>query len=382
MVSKSLGAISVTLKHKSRWVITLLGIVIAWLLYEKYGASYAGPPLTGPTGLPSLRQFKRELYPFFVGDQCGYMDTTGRQVLPPTTDGMGWFFDDAAKVTKNGQEGYLLSSGQFQAYPGYRLERISNGWGRASKAQDLLVAILGHESRFTFVDVKGNRISSAWYDDAGDFSEGLARVNRGAGGFRQRVGGEWGYIDTKGREVIPLQFSQVGDFYEGLACVEKGGSWGFIKPSGEFQIAPRYEFAHDFSDGLAAVVIDRKYCYIDTTGAVVIAGPFEWASNFSEGKAAVGDKLAGKNRYIDLRGNAAFPGEFEFAHPFSSGIARVGVHPSAAIYGFLGHHGQWVIQPHGNWTDVSDFVDGYAYVLGTGDAWFIDRQGKRLELKP
>jgi len=49
------------------------------------------------------------------------------------------------------------------------------------------------------------------YDDARDFSEGLAAV---------RVGGKWGYIDRSGKMVIPPRFLRAEPFRGGLAVVD------------------------------------------------------------------------------------------------------------------------------------------------------------------
>lgn len=57
------------------------------------------------------------------------------------------------------------------------------------------------------------------YDDAGNFSEGLAVV---------RLNDDIGFINKSGEIVIPLKYDAAGDFREGLAPVELNGKWGFI----------------------------------------------------------------------------------------------------------------------------------------------------------
>jgi len=55
--------------------------------------------------------------------------------------------------------------------------------------------------KYGFKDAKGKIIIPAIYDAAGDFSEGLARVNLG---FTMSSNGKWGFIDTTGKLVIPI----------------------------------------------------------------------------------------------------------------------------------------------------------------------------------
>lgn len=51
----------------------------------------------------------------------------------------------------------------------------------------------------------------------------------------------YGYINTKGEVVIKPQFENAAQFSEGLAYFEKGGKYGFINLKGEIVIQPVYE---------------------------------------------------------------------------------------------------------------------------------------------
>ena len=63
------------------------------------------------------------------------------------------------------------------------------------------------------------------YNDAKDFSEGLAAV-------MDDENYKYGFIDTTGREVVPCKYDYVGNFSEGLAAVKLDGKWGFVAVSG------------------------------------------------------------------------------------------------------------------------------------------------------
>ena len=58
-----------------------------------------------------------------------------------------------------------------------------------------LIPRKGPDGLFGFVDEAGNPKTIFVYENAGRFSEGLARVR-----FKNR----WGYIDETGKEVIPF----------------------------------------------------------------------------------------------------------------------------------------------------------------------------------
>ena len=76
------------------------------------------------------------------------------------------------------------------------------------------------------MDKKGNvKIKFEYYDDADEFSEGLASVEKD---------GKEGYIDKTGRIVIPLEYDKAYSFRNGKAKVVKNGIEGFIDKNGIF----------------------------------------------------------------------------------------------------------------------------------------------------
>lgn len=91
-------------------------------------------------------------------------------------------------------------------------------------------------------------IIAARFQDAGDFSEGLAAV---------KIEGKWGYVDKDGQMVIPPAFERASDFREGLSWVDQHGKCGFIDRSGAFRVKPSFFHCKDFHEGLA-VVGDRE----------------------------------------------------------------------------------------------------------------------------
>ena len=157
----------------------------------------------------------------------------------------------------------------------------------------------------------GAVVIPAKYDNADDFSEGLAAVE---------INGKWGCIDKSGREVIPLKYDNVRWFSEGLARVEFGGKWGYIDKSGKEVIPLQYDDAYIFSEGLAAVELNGKLGYIDKSGKEVIQLKYDNADEFSEGLAAV--KLNGKWGYINKSGKEVIPLKYDSAYRFSNGQAR------------------------------------------------------------
>src|SRR5262245_834004 len=51
---------------------------------------------------------------------------------------------------------------------------------------------------------------------------------------------------------IPARFDEAGQFSEGLAPVRIGGKFGYVDTQGEVVIPPQFDFANPFSEGVAA----------------------------------------------------------------------------------------------------------------------------------
>ena len=97
------------------------------------------------------------------------------------------------------------------------------------------------DRRFGYIDTNGNVVIAPRFLEAGQFSEGLARVYVGGhyglrrNGFGRGVsGGKWGYIDTTGKMVIEPRFDHAHDFADALACVgisvsDKYAKFGYVE---------------------------------------------------------------------------------------------------------------------------------------------------------
>jgi serine/threonine-protein kinase len=103
-----------------------------------------------------------------------------------------------------------------------------------------------------------------------NFSEGLAPVL--VGDFET---GKWGYIDSTGNMVIEPQFDNAYEFSDGIATVRIADKWGFIDMTGQHVIDPQFDDTWAFYGGIARVRIGNECGYIDLAGNY-IWGPVEW----------------------------------------------------------------------------------------------------------
>ena len=134
------------------------------------------------------RRWYNDIYNFYEGfagvelnGKYGFIDKTGREVIPCKYDYVWDFEEGLAGVELNGS------------------------WG--------------------VIDKTGREICPCKYDDVGDFNEGFARVI---------LNNKYGFIDKSGREVIPCKYDYSLGFSEGLAQVELNGKQGYIDKSGKW----------------------------------------------------------------------------------------------------------------------------------------------------
>lgn len=300
-------------------------------------------PVATEASSVSTAEAPAPLYPLPIemGGKWGYMDTTGKVVIPPQFDHARPFYGGLAEVSIDKQGAYIDPSGAVVIQPQFE--------DAADFHDGMAVVNLKDKGGWGFIDTTGKFVIPLQqkYDNWHPFSEGLAAVNKGA---------YWGFIDKTGKVVIPLKYRwEGGDFHEGLAEVPVADTqgWGSIDEKGKVIIRGT---SGDFSEGLSPwrdySKEPAKFGYVDTTGKLVIQPQFDMAGSFSEGLAVVVVDL--KSGYIDKTGAFVIQPQFSYADPFHDGLAAVwnkdesGNGPFYGKYSYVDTSGKVVIQPEAN----------------------------------
>lgn len=203
---------------------------------------------------------------------CGYIDTSGRQVIPVGTYYVcGAFHEGRAAVatkkvevsqgllglkTKIPLRGYIDRLGQLVLPDVYETTgNFSEGW--AYTIRDGQPAFINPQGEVMLRLPKAStrqELARDWTEALRkapiEFHEGLARLSERPG----RVG----FIDRSGRVVIAPLYSDAREFHEGLApaavTTPSGVTlWGYIRKDGSWAIKPQFFTANSFHQGLAAV---------------------------------------------------------------------------------------------------------------------------------
>jgi hypothetical protein len=297
-----------------------------------------------------IGDFQNGLALAIANEKYGYIDTSGKLVIPAQYDDARHFADGLAAVQIGGKWGYINPKGERVIPPQFTMFADFTE-GLAKVTQDNQVG---------FIDKTGKLVIPYRFDEAYSFSEGVAIV---------RVGQQWSYIDKTGQLLIPLQPHPLQSFSNGMAAIKVNNQYGFIDKTGKRVIEPQFLGVDSFYEELAAVMIPNTYQwgYIDKTGKVIIEAKFSQAQRFSEGLAGV--KMDDKWGFIDKKGAVVIPYQFfapqdfpgDGVEPFSGSLAMVRLGEKA---GFINKIGNMVIQPQ--FGDAWSFSEGFARVSISG----------------
>lgn len=266
----------------------------------------------------------------------GYIDRTGKFVIPPEFASAGLFHDGVAVVRT-----WLDPAGPWEGGPAWinkEGNRLFTG-GVKDAAFSFHDGLMPRQSDqnglWGYVGTKFQWVIPPQFSRAREFSEGLALV--------QHAGSENGaFIDRTGQPVIDLsrygsgrQFFDYSDGFARFAKVEqlspdsrKLGPWGFIDRSGKEVMPPVFQEARQFTEGHTLVRNGRDWLIIDKNGATATTPDIEVGPGFAEGFSTArnfkrGTKGYGDTGFVDPTGAWVIAPQFWSAESFLHGLARV-----------------------------------------------------------
>ena len=247
------------------------------------------------------------------GANCGYIDKNDRIIIPfrYSFDRDGHFFYgkgiaaeyDGKKTNIIDMKGNVLKTGHGKltiASPGNRF--IRSMIDPRDDIRELLDENLNVLYRTTGNDIRAGGYGTflVGNDVVDEFGK---RINKDSyedlSWFvsdlaRFKINGNYGFIDRKGNEIISPKYNSLGNFYDGLARASVNGElFGFISKTEVFIVPAIYSDAQDFDSGLAPVKKGDKWGFIDTKGEVVIPFLYDEVTEFRKNIAWVYDSTNG-----------------------------------------------------------------------------------------
>jgi len=253
----------------------------------------------------------------------------------------------------------------------------------------------GPSKHYNFVNQWGELLTKDGFDEAGDFSEGLAYI---------KYGSTAGYMDVSGALVIPVpNGAECSEFSEGTAYI--GNEVANITPriinrSGKTVLTPPDGISfvgNTFSEGLLVAMdgTTGKYGYLDHLGNWAIQPQFDGASDFFHGSARV--YMNHKEGMIDQSGTIRIPCIYDsieyigssesYEKSYTEGdplLYRTWIKDPLLPHGHEGliNTTTWeiVTEPQTEWQIVGTFENGRCPVFYRDASLFgiIDERGKQI----
>lgn len=132
-----------------------------------------------------------------------------------------------------------------------------------------LQSIVKQDGKYGIIDLSGNFIVKAQWDDIWTISDGYYPVKKDS---------LWGFMNRNGQVTVFPKYYEVGFFSEGFVEVSNfNGNWGIINVNGDTLIPLNYDHIFGgFNNGLSDVYLDEKCGYINKKNEIVI--PFIYDS--------------------------------------------------------------------------------------------------------
>lgn len=201
-------------------------------------------------------------YTDFYDFVYGYIDTTGKEVIPIQYDQASSFSEGVARVSKVGKGyGFIDKSGK---------EIIPLKFSSANFPEEGFITVEIKDRKWGLFNTKGKEIVPPKYRDISDFQEGRAAI--------LSESYQWGFINEKGEEVIPTQYDKVESFQYGYARVQKEKDtlkyWGVIDKIGKEVIPCEYEEINIQKNGLICCKRRGKWSLMNVKGGQLT--PFKY----------------------------------------------------------------------------------------------------------
>jgi hypothetical protein len=303
-------------------------------------------------------EFEREAR--LVCDDCewGYIDTSGKMIVPPGYAFARDFVNGVGIVQSGDKWGMLGPQGETLIPCRYdAVEFLEN-------TSNQIVRIYKREEKYGLIDSLGQVALQLAFDEVGSFREGLLAVKQD---------GLWGFVDRFGNEVVTCNYRALENFSEGKAAVKMGRKWGFVDPEGRLRIDFQFIRVGNFSNGLAWFFDGARYGYIDEKGQVAIPPQFDRAFDF-EGPVArvVRDAKFG---LIDRQGRLLLKPKYSIIHPFGgNGLAKAGSGNDYITWSLINQAGEPVTTQ--SFIEIHPFSEGLAAVKTRNGYGFVDEKGK------
>ncbi|MGL5808110.1 MAG: WG repeat-containing protein [Xenococcaceae cyanobacterium] len=321
-----------------------------------------------------------------VQNDCGwgFIDRTGKIVISPQFDKISGIIHKLIVVKVNEKYGFVNSTNmgivkpQFDNVYGYKTASSFSDWAEFTTKEvyrqlDIASNLFKDSNKLIKVNINGKR---SFVDGDGKIViqpkfERVIFLNEKTA--LAKINDKFSFIDRTGNILDRSQLNTISDSYEGLAIAID--SWGRLitlkKPLitrflDNNLLRSEFSLEYFYNNNLANSYSDLNE---------ILPSNFREMLVFSNGRGLI--EFDGKYGYINTQGKIVIPLKFEQATPFYKELAGVKVKNK---WGFIDRTGKIVIQPQ--FDEVYPFSDGLARVRVGDTSKYTDKLGwnfKQLE---
>lgn len=305
-----------------------------------------------------------KLYPAFSTstDAWGYIDNRGNFVIQPMYDevldfscgyAIVWMGDDLKFIDKKGNLQTTPSvDGASDFYHGYSTIELDDNQGLMDKNFNMAI-----QPYFYSLRMMGDN--------------GLVAAKR-------TDDSKWEYVNAKGDTKIPAMYDYSDDFKDGLAIIQLNNKRGAINKAGDFIIQPIYENGlWNMGKGLIGFYDkNEKAGILDKNGNTIVPTMYYDLDNVSDGLIL----FEGKNKYgyLDTKGNVVIPEMYYTARPFYEGLAWVKQSNNSKYYQCIDKNNQIVFRLGEDEYPETGFHNGLALIKTENGYKYIDTKGSLI----
>jgi hypothetical protein len=157
-------------------------------------------------------------------EKFGFVNGQGRFIIQPQFDTARKFSGCVALVKENDKWGAIDVTGNFLIYPQFDNEPHYLGHGIFAVAKES--KFTQKDQRYRLMDLEGASVGKEEFIDISEYHDGLA--------IFKDLHGKQGFIDVQGNIIVNASFDEATFFFNGLAFVKANGEQGYITRSGQY----------------------------------------------------------------------------------------------------------------------------------------------------
>ena len=279
----------------------------------------------------------------FPKAKCGYLDSSGRQVIPPAYDWADKFAGPVARVKIAGHYGLIDEKGaQIAPAEWDYIAPFANGHALALKAgrwgalgQNGAVLVPAKFARLIPMTGVIFAASTSEKDVVATDVAVLEREERIPGPLAP-LSGRWGILSAPESFILPPKYREVRPYsklFSGVIWARATQRWQLVSYTGLPVTAALYDYLDDGVDGLVVVRTANQWNVVDAAGKSLLPSETSFVRRRPDG--AIGYQVGGLEGVVAAAGptEAVFPARFERVLEYRSGSIRAMVDGGEGWFG-------------------------------------------------